>query len=88
MSGPHSAPPLGRFHLDHTFYGHIAGGVRGTLLVNSLYLRWVGKVSSNCPNVKWALSDEFVGCVRVCETVTSSKIVVNERSNALALNVL
>ena len=29
-------PPLGRFHLDHTFYGRIAGGLRGTLLVNSL----------------------------------------------------
>ena len=32
-------PPLGRFRLDHTFYGRIAGGLRGTLLVNSLYLR-------------------------------------------------
>ena len=31
-------PPLGRFHLDPTFYGRIAGGVRGTLLVNSLYI--------------------------------------------------
>ena len=31
-------PPLGRFRLDHTFYGRIAGGLRGTLLVNSLYL--------------------------------------------------
>ena len=33
-------PPRGRFHLDHTFYGHIAGGVRGTLLVNSLYMQF------------------------------------------------
>ena len=32
-------PPFGRFHLDHTFYGRIAGGVRGTLLVNSLYIK-------------------------------------------------
>ena len=32
-------PPLGRFHLDHTFNGRIAGGVRGTLLVNSLYIQ-------------------------------------------------
>ena len=31
-------PPLERFYLDHTFYGRTAGGVRGTLLVNSLYL--------------------------------------------------
>ena len=31
-------PPLGRFHLDPTFYGRITGGLRGTLLVNSLYI--------------------------------------------------
>ena len=30
-------PPLWPFHLDHTFYGRIAGGLRGTLIVNSLY---------------------------------------------------
>ena len=30
-------PPLGWCHLDHTFYGRIAGGMRGRLLVNSLY---------------------------------------------------
>ena len=32
------SPPLGRFHLDPTFYGRIACGLRGTLLVNSLYV--------------------------------------------------
>ena len=31
-------PLLGRFHLDPTFNGRIAGDVRGTLLVNSLYI--------------------------------------------------
>ena len=36
-------PPLGWFHLDPTFYGRIAGGVRGTLLVNSLYVHIVDK---------------------------------------------
>ena len=31
-------PPLGRFHLDQTFHDRTAGRLRGTLLVNSLYI--------------------------------------------------